>query len=208
MGSFFKTFFIVLVTFIYSASAAEQKLNVAIFPITSKILDDGERSALTDALRSEIGKNSNYQVMERSQMSEILKEQGFQQSGACNETSCLVEMGQLLGANYIVIGNIGQVGKTYSVNGRLVDVATSKIMKDVTTSHKGSKDEILTDVIPGLAKELDVKKGDKKVSENKKKGPIIGTVVGLTVVAAAVPAIILLTRDDDSNEETPNTIEW
>lgn len=208
MGSFFKTFFIVLVTFIYSASAAEQKLNVAIFPITSKILDDGERSALTDALRSEIGKNSNYQVMERSQMSEILKEQGFQQSGACNETSCLVEMGQLLGANYIVIGNIGQVGKTYSVNGRLVDVATSKIMKDVTTSHKGSKDEILTDVIPGLAKELDVKKGDKKVSENKKKGPIIGTVVGLAVVAAAVPAIILLTRDDDSNEETPNTIEW
>lgn len=190
-----------------SVNAQEDVVSVAVFPMSSSVLNEGEINALTDVLRSEIGKNKKYQVMERSQISQILNEQGFQQSGACDETSCFVEMGQLLGANYIIIGNVGQVGKTYSVNARVVDIATSKIVKDVTKNHKGAKDDLLTKVIQSLGSELVIGKEEKGNEKKRKRGPIIGTIVGVTAAAIAVPVIIILTKDDDSKNES-TTIEW
>jgi hypothetical protein len=40
--------------------------------------------------------------MERKQMNEILEEQSFQNSGICDNQSCIVEMGRLLTVKYIV----------------------------------------------------------------------------------------------------------
>ncbi|MDD5674999.1 MAG: CsgG/HfaB family protein [Chitinivibrionales bacterium] len=118
-----------------------------------------EAASLTDALRSELVhsklvKIGYYQIMERSQMDEILKEQGFQQSGACDETGCAVEMGKLLSVKYILLGNVGKVGQTYTMNLRLVEVQTGKIKKDITELHKGSSDELLTKIMPIVAEKI------------------------------------------------------
>jgi curli biogenesis system outer membrane secretion channel CsgG len=69
---------------------------------------ENEALSLTDALRSELGKSGKYQVMERSQMDDILKEQGFQQSGACDEASCAIEIGKILAVNFIGVGTAMQ----------------------------------------------------------------------------------------------------
>jgi curli biogenesis system outer membrane secretion channel CsgG len=61
--------------------------SVAVCDLSSSGVTKAEAVSLTDALRSELIKSGKYQVMERGQMEQILKEQGFQQSGACSEAS-------------------------------------------------------------------------------------------------------------------------
>jgi hypothetical protein len=82
-------------------------------------------------------------VMERSQMQEILKEQGFQQSGVCTDEGCMVEMGKLLGVQQLVGGSIGKLGSMYLVNLRCIDVKTAKIVAVVSEDVKGGIEEVV-----------------------------------------------------------------
>jgi curli biogenesis system outer membrane secretion channel CsgG len=76
---------------------------LAVGNLAANGISQAEAITLTDILRSNLGLTGLYQVMERSKMSEILREQGFQQSGACDEASCIVEMGQFLGVTLMVV---------------------------------------------------------------------------------------------------------
>ena len=69
---------------------SEQPLNIAVNSLASSGISADEAGSLTNTLRSELGKTGKYSVMERSQMEEVLKEQGFQQSGACVEATCAI----------------------------------------------------------------------------------------------------------------------
>jgi hypothetical protein len=118
--------------------------------------------------------------MERSQMDDILKEQGFQQSDVCDEATCAIELGKLLAVNHMVMGGIGMVGKTYTLSVRVVEVGTGKINKDFTEYHKGSTDELLTKVIPMLAQKI------AGTYVEPRKSRAVWWVVGGVAVAAAV----------------------
>ena len=89
----------------------------------------------------------------REMMEEIIKEQGFQQSG-CSTDECMVEVGKLIGVEKIVGGSISKVGRTYSVSSRIVSVETGKILKGATYDYKGEIDELLTTGMKMVAYEL------------------------------------------------------
>jgi hypothetical protein len=133
--------------------------------------------------------------MERSQMEEILKEQGFQASGTCDEASCAIEMGKILAVKYIVLGNIGKVGKTYTLSVRFVDVATGEILKDYTEYHKGATDGLLTRVVPLIAQKI------SGTEERKKSHAGWWIAGGSAVAAAAVVAAVVVSKKPD---ETPS----
>ena len=59
-------------------------------------------------------------------MVEILKEQGFQQTG-CVSNECVVEIGALLGVQQMISGSIGRVGETYTIDIELISVQTGEI---------------------------------------------------------------------------------
>lgn len=169
-----------------------KKEHVAVNTLGHSGITEEEAVALTDALRAEVGRTGKFRVMERSQMDQVLAEQGFQQSGACSDQACLVEMGQILGVGYIITGNIGKVGSTYSINIRLVDVRTSEIVREVTRNHRRSKDALLTRVIPGLGREVAGVHDEGKANRTA----AIATIGGAVAVAVAVPVIIVLSRDE------------
>jgi hypothetical protein len=91
----------------------------------------------------EFFKTGSVDVMERDQMSEILKEQGFQQSGACSNEACMIEMGQILGVQKLVTGSIGRVGSMYLLNIRMIDIKTAKITRTVSEDVKGDLEEVV-----------------------------------------------------------------
>ncbi len=64
-------------------------INVAVLPFTSTVLNKDETNAITLRFMSELKKHNKYDVMERELMNEILSEQGFQQTGACDEAGCI-----------------------------------------------------------------------------------------------------------------------
>ena len=116
---------------------------IAVIDFNANNISDGEVKALTDRLRVELFKTKNYNVVEREMMDEVLKEQGFQQSG-CATDECMVQIGRLVGVQSIVGGSISKVGSTFSISSRIVSVETGDIINTSTYDHKGEIDGLLT----------------------------------------------------------------
>lgn len=194
-----------MVVLLYCLAASAADL-VAVNNLKATGVTENEALSLTDALRSELGKSGKYQVMERSQMDDILKEQGFQQSGACDEATCAIEMGKILAVNYIIMGNIGMVGKTYTLSVRFVEVGTGKILKDFTEYHKGTADELLTKVVPMLAQKI---AGTYEPAKKNNAGWWIAGGVVVAAAAIAVPVVLLSRKPAESGPTSSDiTIHW
>ena len=95
----------------------------------------------------------SFTVVERAMMEQILKEQGFQQSG-CTTNECIVEVGRLIGVEQIAGGSISKIGSTYSVSARLVSVETGKILKTATYDFRGEIDDLLISGMKQIAVKL------------------------------------------------------
>lgn len=113
----------------------------------------GEADLISDRLRSELFRTDKVDVMEREQMQAIMQEQGFQQSGACSEDGCMVQIGQLLGVQKMVVGSIGKLGKLFMINIRLIDVQTAKVVKVVSVDITGEIENVV-DELPGISRQL------------------------------------------------------
>jgi len=204
-----------LVTLALSVGAAEPRLpSVAVFPLVAQGLDNSTGGILTDALSDELLKSGKVRVMERSQMEMLLKEQGFQQSGGCDQNECAVQMGKILGIDRIVVGSAGKLGDSHTLSIRAVNVATGEVLASERRVTAGSIDKLLTDVLPPLAKSLANRMSGNvpstplagkaaespAVAESDHKTRIWPWVVGGTVVAGgAAAAVLLLTSKGSSS---------
>lgn len=135
-------YILITILFFYSSNLLSQDIILAVIGFEGKGVSQVEASALTDRLRTEILGTVKMKVVERGEMEELLKEQEFQQTG-CVSSECMVEAGKLLGANQIVGGSISRVGNTFSVNARIMNVKTGKLIKTYTYDYSGKIDEIM-----------------------------------------------------------------
>lgn len=127
-----------------NAASGPAKKNIAVINLKNGSgVTAGESELISDRLRGDLFNTDKVNVMERDQMQEILKEQGFQASGACTDEACLVQMGQLLGVQLLVTGSLGKVGSMFLVNVRMIDVKTAKIVKVVSVDVKGEIDDVV-----------------------------------------------------------------
>jgi TolB-like protein len=137
------------------AQAQERKIpTIAVMPLSGPGLDAAASQAITDGLADELIKTGKVRVMERSQMESILKEQGFQQSGACDGSECAVQIGKLLSIEQMIVGSVGKLGNSYSVMVRSVDVKTGEVVATSRKVQRGEIDEVVVSVLPTLAQEL------------------------------------------------------
>ncbi|HPA71495.1 MAG TPA: CsgG/HfaB family protein [Spirochaetota bacterium] len=120
--------------------------------------------AVSDLVRSEMIKTGAFTMIERTQMDEILKEQGLQMSG-CTDNSCAVKVGRLMSAKKILIGEVNGIGQTIVTTIRIVDVekgtadfaATEKSpsIDDLDTAAKNITRELYANMQGGIALELE-----------------------------------------------------
>jgi TolB-like protein len=144
-------------------------------------MDKNEALALTNKFRASFANTKSYVVLERSDMDRILKEQDFKLSDACNSENCAVEVGQLLAAEKIVTGDIGKIGKTYSINIKLVDISKGTVDKTVNREYKGELDGLLQ-VFDEMAQEI---------AGVKKKSHALWYVLGGAAVLGGGAAVLL-----------------
>ncbi len=116
---------------------------LAILPLSSHGVDSSSAAVLAEALSDAFLRTGKVRVMERQQIDQILKEQGFEQSGACDASECAVRVGQLLGIDQIVVGSIGKLGKSYVLSLRRVDVGTGMVISTSSRNKSGDIDDIL-----------------------------------------------------------------
>ena len=109
-----------------------QTIKVAIldFENTSGIAKyDGLGKAMSSMLITDIEANvspKRLQLVERSQIQKILKEQNFQASSAVDKSSS-VKAGKLLGVKYLLVGDIYILNDVLVINARLTDTETGDI---------------------------------------------------------------------------------
>jgi TolB-like protein len=109
-----------------------QQIKVAIvdFDNTSGISKyDGLGKAMSSMLISDIEANvspKRLQLVERSQINKILKEQNFQKTSSVDKAST-VKMGKLLGVKFLLVGDIFVLNDALVINSRLVDTETGDI---------------------------------------------------------------------------------
>ncbi len=128
--------FSILFSAVSSAFAAKDdndKLRLAIIDLQAKGVSKVVGVAVTDLIRSDMVDTGRFTIVERSQMDAILKEQGLQQTG-CTDSSCAVQLGKVLSANKVLIGEINQLGTDLIITVRIVDV--EKGVADFSTSEK------------------------------------------------------------------------
>ena len=133
--------------------AQAAKLNIAVSDLAGQGIDQSSTAIISDRLRTELFKQGGFSVLERNAMQDILKEQGFQQSG-CTSDACAVQIGQLLGVSYIVVGTVGKLGHLFTIDVRLIDVATAKIAYSENVDCDCPIEKVLTNSVVSIAQKI------------------------------------------------------
>jgi TolB-like protein len=151
---------VLFISLIFQIGIAQefQKTNIAVIDLNSHGgLTQSEISSLSDRLRSLLVRTNAFDVVDRGQMEEILKEQGFQMSG-CTSAECAIEAGQILGVEEMITGSIGKIGRLYTIDIVLIDVETARIIKSITRDYQGEIEGLvalmqsITNELSGLQK--------------------------------------------------------
>lgn len=113
----------ILIYFLFLAANAysEENMRVAVMELRPAGVSADTTKAISSMLRTQIIDSGKFTVVEREQMDLILKEQGLQLTG-CTDAACAVEIGKLISARKILIGEVSKLGKSFIISCRIVDV--------------------------------------------------------------------------------------
>ncbi len=144
---------IAVISALCSAQEPQQRPHVAVFPLEGKSITATEASVLTDRLQSELQQLGKFRLIERNQIDAILEEQGMQLD-ECSSSECVVELGQLVNAEFIVTGSVGKVANVYTVSAKLINVETGDIERTATDDVIGDLGQVLMESMRAVAVDL------------------------------------------------------
>ena len=131
-------------------NSKKNKPVVAVLPFDSNINLSDEANTLNTRFVNELHEAKMYHLVERIKLESILDEQKFQLSG-CTSTECLVIVGRLVNAQFVVAGHYGNVGQFGSVSVRMIDVESGEIVKTATVDYKSKSSDLLLKGMQELA---------------------------------------------------------
>ena len=170
----------------------EGKKTTAVLDFEARGINEREAKTLTDRFSSALAKTNKVILVQRTMMKEILEEQGFQQSG-CTSDECAVEVGALLGCQYMISGAIGQIGNSYTIDVKNVSVESGATANSQSATYAGPKDgliveiEILAWLIMNLEPPKDLLEKQKKGAAAYAPGEKPKTKVGALMRSLVVP---------------------
>jgi len=103
---------------------------------TAVSADANAGRSVASILANEFARLDNVTIIERGQIEKLMAEQKLQQSGTINESSA-VEIGEILGADAVIVGEISDYaswssvianGSTVSFSMRMIDVKSGKVI--------------------------------------------------------------------------------
>jgi hypothetical protein len=110
------------------SSAAKPRLAILSVRVEAG-LAQGIANLLAEILSNDVQQAQRYEVITGSDVVAMLQmEQQKQMLGACNEASCLAELGGALGADLLVDASVGLVGSVRVVSLKLIDVRRAQVL--------------------------------------------------------------------------------
>jgi hypothetical protein len=140
-------------------------MRIAVMDFKADGVSERITRVISNMVRNRFINSGKFTVLERGQMDTILKSQGFDQLG-CTDSSCAVEMGKLLSARKIMIGEVSSLGGTrILINIRIVDV--EKGISEFSEEDKATSEEYVDQAAERITVKLISRISGEKVSDLK-----------------------------------------
>jgi TolB-like protein len=200
---------ILLMVVLLGLTSWAKKSSIAVLPFEARGgLDRSVVTAIQERFESELINTQEASVLERSQMQAILKEQGFQNSGLCNQDNCDIEMGKLLGVEYLVKGSVSRVGDIISMNLKKIDVSTGVLVDSKAVDVDGGVEKVLTESCLKLANYfVSTGKPEGPISEVESSSNTLWWIAGGGVVALVSLGSLLFLNSNPEKESNKQTIK-
>ncbi len=147
-------FLILVVSSAYSAD----KMRIVVMNLKADGVSSRTARTVSNMLRTEFINLRKFTIVERAQMDAILNEQGLQQSG-CTDQECAVQMGRLMSAKKIMVGEVSPMGKSIIVTVRIVDV--EKGISEFAATQKAKSEDVLDTSVAKIARKIARRIGGK-----------------------------------------------
>ena len=191
--------FRILLSILFIASLFAREY-IAIVDFEGIDVSENQARALTQRLTSEMIALEVYQVLERSEMKRLLDEQKVQYSG-CVNMKCAVEIGKMIGAKFMVVGSISNLGSTYSIDARLINVETSESYVSAKYDTSGEIDMLLKDGMVSVAHQLSEIPFESDIIEDS-----VNIAVQQTPVKVKTPTTDFIAYKDDAIPTTKSSL--
>jgi TolB-like protein len=135
-----------------STHAFGQSETVAILPFqTGGEADSATANAITGFVQNAFVESKVFHVIERAQIQKVLDEQRLQLTGLTKDA---VEVGKLLAASKMVVGQVTKLGKNYTLILNLVDVTSGEVSKSQKRSAQVAIEDIDNELVEPTVEQL------------------------------------------------------
>ncbi len=187
-----KCFFCSVIIFsVLTMSLVAEKPVTTVLDFQTNGISENDMKSIISFLSAELFATGKYRVIDTAQRETILHELEFSASG-CTDESCQLEIGKLLSAEYIVVGDIAVVGSRYILSARILETETSETAGIARGVYKNF-DELVDDIslfAAGLSENNETVSAE--TAANEPDGP--------ESAVSAEPEV--LTEDDQMTEKT------
>jgi len=137
-------------------------------------VDINAAAIVADTLNEQFVKSEDFIAIDRAYISKIQAEKKFQLSGDVKSDD-IKELGATFGAKFLCIANVSQLGSTYTVSARLIEVETAQVVSQESARKQGQ-----IDVLFNVAEEV----GSKLIGKD-----YINSETSQTVVEETAPVV-------------------
>jgi hypothetical protein len=116
-------------------------------------LDPTVEPLLTGKIEESYVRSGRYQVLDRANIEQILKEKEFQLSSGLVSNEDAQRTGDYLGADLVVVANASRIGQLFALSAKVIDVATGVIAAH-SSAEKAGKIEVLLELARQVGAEL------------------------------------------------------
>ncbi|MDD5675970.1 MAG: SUMF1/EgtB/PvdO family nonheme iron enzyme [Chitinivibrionales bacterium] len=126
---------------------------IAILSIQSGTVTQDNLERVSDFIAMEYEKKSNTKVLFLEDIRQMLQSEGLQGLLSCFSDSCISQIGNALGVDLVIVGNLGQLGNNYLFSLRMIDALRNNVLERASAKVNGDIGKIL-DEIPRMVGKL------------------------------------------------------
>ncbi len=116
-------FVFILILILFPLYSQDKKI-ITVLDFSVNNVSESDMASIVSFLSAALFDTGMFRVIDSSQRNAILEELSFSVSG-CVDESCQLEIGKLLSAEMIVVGDIGYIGGRYILTAKLLETETS-----------------------------------------------------------------------------------
>ena len=97
------------------------------FQCNKKLAEQRVGIAVSELLTHHLSENKLFIIVERMKLDKVIMEQSFGETGLVKGKTA-VKLGELLGAQLLVMGNVARIGNSYQIAARIVNAETGEVI--------------------------------------------------------------------------------